>query len=166
MLKQSFPPLIEGRPTVLILGSLPGEESLRQRQYYAYPHNVFWRIMAEVFGFDRELDYAARCRELTARGVAVWDTVGAGRRSGSLDSDLRAERLNDIAGLVGQYPSIRGIGCNGATAYANLRKGFPELFASHPAIVRLPSTSPAAAGIPYPAKLAAWREFLQEEMGR
>ena len=35
-LKRSFPPMVGEKPRVLILGSLPGEESLRQQQYYAY----------------------------------------------------------------------------------------------------------------------------------
>ena len=31
-LKRSFPPMVGEKPRVLILGSLPGEESLRQQQ--------------------------------------------------------------------------------------------------------------------------------------
>ena len=55
--KQSFPPSVYPGAKVLILGSMPGEESLRQQQYYAFPQNAFWKIMGELFGFSRDLPY-------------------------------------------------------------------------------------------------------------
>ena len=49
MTKYSFPPLIDYSSKILVLGSLPGEESLKQVQYYAHPRNAFWKIMFIVF---------------------------------------------------------------------------------------------------------------------
>ena len=46
---QSFPPIVSERSKVLILGTMPGERSLKTGQYYAHPQNAFWRIMGELF---------------------------------------------------------------------------------------------------------------------
>jgi G:T/U-mismatch repair DNA glycosylase len=52
---------------------LPGAASLAARQYYAQPHNAFWRIMGELFGAGPDVPYAARADRLRASGIALWD---------------------------------------------------------------------------------------------
>ena len=48
--KASFPPVVDARTRVLLLGSLPGEVSLAKVQYYAHPQNQFWRLIGTVVG--------------------------------------------------------------------------------------------------------------------
>ena len=48
--KYSFPPIEDGHLEILILGSLPGDESIRRGQYYAHPRNRFWPLMAKLLG--------------------------------------------------------------------------------------------------------------------
>ena len=47
---QSFPPIVSERSKLFILGSMPGEVSLKAGQYYAHPRHAFWPIMGELFG--------------------------------------------------------------------------------------------------------------------
>ena len=56
----SFPPIASGTARVLILGTMPGRLSLRERQYYAHPQNLFWRIIGGILGFDPAIPYEAR----------------------------------------------------------------------------------------------------------
>ena len=152
---RSFPYSADENAKVLVLGSMPGAESLRQQQYYAFKHNAFWRIMGEVYGFSPELPYLERLAALRRCGVALWDVLAACERPGSLDSDIRAARPNDIPGLVKKLPKLERILCNGGASRSFLRRFFPELDAQ-----QLPSTSPAAARFTYTEKLAAWKTAL------
>ena len=153
--RKSFPYSADENARVLILGSMPGAESLRRQEYYAFKHNAFWRIMGEICGFSPELPYLERLAALRHHGVALWDVLAACERPGSLDSDIRAARPNDVAGLVKKLPKLEMILCNGGAARSFLRRFFPDLAAR-----QLPSTSPAAARWSYADKLAAWREAL------
>lgn len=165
--KHSFEPAWQPECRVLILGSLPGEESLRRAEYYAHRRNVFWRIADEWFGIPRELPYHERLAALNRAGVALWDVVGSAYRRGSLDRDLTGTAPNDIGELVGRLPRLLRIGCNGTAAYELLRRSAPELFAeTRFEIRRLPSTSPAAAGIRYETKKSAFAAlFLEAGLG-
>ena len=151
----SFDFSADGDARILVLGSMPGKESLRKGEYYAFRHNAFWRIMGEVYGFSPELPYGDRLAELRRNGVALWDVLAECERPGSLDSAIRAPRPNDIPGLVKRLPRLERILCNGGAARGYLHRFFPELEAE-----RLPSTSPAAARWSYAQKLAAWKTAL------
>ena len=152
----SFPPSVDESARVLILGSMPGAESLRQQQYYAFRHNVFWRIMGELYDFPVETPYPERLAILRRHRIALWDVLAECERPGSLDSSIRAPRPNDIPGLAGKLPHLEKILCNGGAARNYLHRFFPELDAQ-----QLPSTSPAAARFSYAQKLAAWKAALE-----
>jgi hypoxanthine-DNA glycosylase len=160
-----FPPIARADARVLVLGSLPGQVSLARQQYYAQPRNAFWKIAGELFGFDPALDYAGRQRRLVAQRVALWDVCAAAVRPGSLDARiLRASVVpNDFAAFLAAHRRIRRICFNGATAASLFeRLVWPTLPASLQDLprIRLPSTSPAHAGMSHAHKLAAWRRAL------
>lgn len=155
--KRSFPPVVDAGTRVLVLGSLPGEESLARRQYYGNPRNHFWRLIGAVAGVDLvPLPYEQRLEALLAAGIGLWDTVGSAARRGSLDGAIKAHRANDLAALVQTLPRLRAVGFNGGKS-ASL--GLPLLAGrADLALIPLPSSSPAYT-IPFDAKLAAWKRL-------
>ncbi|HEX6813121.1 MAG TPA: DNA-deoxyinosine glycosylase [Planctomycetota bacterium] len=160
-----FPAIASTNARVLILGSMPGVRSLEARQYYAHPHNAFWRILGELCGFPPAASYRERTRQLRARGIALWDVLLSCERSGSLDSSIvRASmRTNDFAGFLARHRGIGLVLCNGGTAFelfsVRVRPALPPPWNEVPCL-RMPSTSPANAGLRVPQKLAAWQKAL------
>ncbi|HWH16924.1 MAG TPA: DNA-deoxyinosine glycosylase [Allosphingosinicella sp.] len=165
ILKHSFPPVVDQRTRLLVLGSLPGEESLARRQYYANPRNQFWRLMSEVIGVELvPLGYEARLEALLEAGVGLWDSVGSALREGSLDAAIRGHSANPLRALAASLPDLRAVAFNGGTS---ARIGQKELgpeggFERIP----LPSSSPTFT-LSFERKLEAWlrlRPFL--DLGR
>ncbi len=85
--KRSFPPVVDEQARVLVLGTLPGEESLRRQQYYAHPRNLFWPILFALFDAAPVADYGARLGFAAAQRVALWDVCMLGEREASADAD-------------------------------------------------------------------------------
>jgi TDG/mug DNA glycosylase family protein len=163
---KGFPPIADARARVLILGSLPGQVSLQQQQYYAHPHNAFWKIMGRLFGAGPELPYAERAQRLMQNGVALWDVCAAAQRPGSLDAAIVHASVvqNDFAAFIESHPDIDLICFNGGKAADLYRRlvlpGFPTTLR----VIRtetLPSTSPAHAAMTYADKLARWAAVLK-----
>ena len=161
--KRCFPPVVDARTRVLILGSLPGEASLAHQQYYAHKQNKFWHLVGEVIGVDLPaLDYEARLLALLDHRVGLWDVVAEARRDGSLDSRIRERDDNDLVGLAAGLPHLTTIAFNGATA---ARIGMKNLgpSAERYEIVKLPSSSPAFT-MAFAEKARAWA-VLMEALG-
>jgi hypoxanthine-DNA glycosylase len=164
-LRTAFPPVARADARILILGSLPGEESLRRGEYYAKAQNRFWWIMGQVFEAGPDLPYTARCARLLGHGIALWDVCAAAERHGSLDSAIVAASVvpNDFAGFLSNHAAIRRIAFNGQKAEKlfcrHVLNALPRELAALPR-VSLPSTSPAHAGMSATMKLATWREGL------
>ena len=151
--KRSMPSVGAAAPTLLLLGSLPGEASLRAQRYYAHPQNQFWRLLGAALAEPlAELDYDARLARLAARGVALWDVVGEARRSGSLDAALREVSVNPLTDYVVRQPQLSAIGFNGQTA---AKLGRAAIGHSVATLIDLPSSSPAYT-LAFADKAACW----------
>ena len=155
--------MVDANTRVLVLGSLPGEESLARAQYYGHPRNLFWRLMGRVIGADLvALPYEERLATLLAAHVGLWDVVEAAEREGSLDAAIRAASANDLRTLVATLPNLRAVGFNGATS---AKIGMPQLAWASLELIRLPSSSPAYASRAYDEKLQNWMQLARFVQG-
>lgn len=154
----SFKPVINADSKILILGSMPGRESLHKGEYYGHPRNAFWRIMFCLLGEEPTEDYAAKKRMLLVHGIALWDVIQSCERKGSLDSAIKNIVPNDFFSLYERYPNIQHVFFNGAKAQDSYRRNIG--FDDNKSFARLPSTSPAHA-VKFDKKLKAWREILK-----
>jgi hypoxanthine-DNA glycosylase len=163
-LKRSFAPVVDEGTRVLLLGSLPGEQSLALGQYYGNPRNQFWKLMEAVTGVALgALPYPARLQALLEAGIGLWDVVETASRAGSLDAAIRDHRVNSLAELAASLPALRAIAFNGGTS---ARLGMKALGPDAPwTLVPLPSSSPAFT-LPFAQKLERWlalRTFLDTD---
>jgi double-stranded uracil-DNA glycosylase len=152
-LKRSFPPVADGDTRLIVLGSLPGEQSLARGRYYAHPRNQFWALMSGVVGTDLvPLGYQERLRTLLRAGVGLWDTVASATREGSLDAAIRNHSPNALPELAARLPKLRGFAFNGGKSAAVGRKALGD---TPLRLIQLPSSSPAYT-LPFAEKQAAW----------
>ena len=89
-----FPPIADSNARILILGSMPGQASLRAGQYYAHPRNAFWPIMGSLIGAGPGFPYPERIRILLSARIAVWDVLALCIRHSSMDADIEAASIN------------------------------------------------------------------------
>lgn len=164
-MKTAFPPIVADHSRVLILGSMPGEISLVQQQYYAHPRNAFWWIMDQLLGIPQEHSYAQRIAALRAHGIALWDVLHRCERTGSLDSAIQqhSAEANDFALFLSRYDGIRAICFNGKSVQQMFQRHVIRGLGFQPQqkLLTLPSTSPANARLRPDAKLNAWAVITQ-----
>lgn len=104
-------------------------------------------------------------RQVAGKGLSIWDVLRDCVRPGSLDSDIDENTAvtNDFRAFFINHPHIGRIFFNGAKAESIYRKrvlpDLPERLAVLP-MVRLPSTSPANAGMSFEQKKTAWKAIV------
>jgi hypoxanthine-DNA glycosylase len=159
---RSFAPVSRPDATVLILGSMPGAASLAAGEYYAHPRNTFWDLMGELAGAHRSVPYAQRLQRLLDARIALWDVMASCERHNSLDADIEEDSIvpNDFAAFFDAHPQIGCVLFNGAKAEQSFRRYVLPTLSRPLHLQRLPSTSPAHAGLRPADKLKAWRQAL------
>jgi hypoxanthine-DNA glycosylase len=155
----SFLPISNSNATILILGTMPSEQSLARNQYYGNPRNAFWKIIFTVFNTPFSTDYELRKRLLLENQIALWDVLQACVREGSLDSAIEQEIPNNFNSFLKAHPNIKQIYFNGQKAATYFKKYIPK--DTHYNLTTLPSTSPAHAGKSFEIKLQEWSVILQ-----
>ncbi len=157
MQKFSFAPIASKDAQVLILGTLPGEQSLLLQQYYAHAANAFWKIMFAIFEKDYTTDYTSKKHLLQTHQIALWDVLMQAEREGSLDSAIRNEQPNDFSTFLKTHKNVKTIFFNGQNACKLFHKHVP--LQNEMQFITLPSTSPAHAAKSFANKLKDWEQI-------
>lgn len=153
--KSGFDPEIDDRCRVLILGSYPGKDSLKKRQYYGHEKNQFWRLIGDLIGKELiDLPYEERMKTLKDNHIGLWDVYLSVERKGSLDSAIKKPVLNDFSRLKEMCPELKIICFNGKKA----GKHSSDLEKLGYDTITLLSSSPANA-IKYEIKLSDWKRM-------
>ncbi|MCH8836830.1 MAG: DNA-deoxyinosine glycosylase [Candidatus Marinimicrobia bacterium] len=165
-IKIGLPPVIWERSRILILGTLPGDDSLRLQEYYAHGNNQFWKILPVVYGETVGVGYSQRLEFLQGKGVALWDVLRSAKRAGSSDSSIEAEVANDFVDLLKIYTNLKAIVFNGRGAQKLFRRHAEKSLAtvSRPSLPTFyfPSTSPTPGRyvLPLEKKVVRWKSLL------
>ena len=156
--KMSFEPLSNIDITVLILGSLPEDESLELSEYYGHSRNRFRKIISTITNHNLPTTYAEKIALLLNSKIGVWDVAHKADRKGSLDSSIQNEQPNDLDSFILKHKNIKVIGFNGKKS----QKLFDKYFKRKNTIkyISLPSSSPANAGINFESICDIWRQLF------
>lgn len=152
---EAFTPIVDENSKVLILGSMPGAESLRQSNYYAFPRNQFWKIIYEFFDGEMDEDFDMRYGFLLDHNIALWDVLKYCKREGSLDSNIKDEIPNDFREFFNKYPNIEYVFFNGTKAQQLFKRHIGYDMEGIKEFHLLPSTSPTNTQ-KYQYKLEKW----------
>jgi TDG/mug DNA glycosylase family protein len=149
-------PVYDGSSRVLILGTMPGVQSLLKQEYYGYRQNAFWKIIYSLFDEDLSDDYEQKIAFLLKHKIALWDVLESCEREGSADADIKNPIPNDIPALLKEHANIEHIYFNGGNAEKLFKMHIKKkINDSCPKLSTLPSTSPANA-VPFTEKLKRW----------
>ena len=158
MMKQSFLPILSNEPRILILGSLPGDLSIKKNQYYAHPQNKFWKILFAIYNESFSENYEFRQQLTLNNHLALWDVAHSAIRKGSMDVEMKDEKPNKIDELLTEYPTIEKVLFNGKKAEQLFFKNFEQK--THINYISLPSTSPANAQYSLDRLIEIWKNAL------
>lgn len=147
---KSFDAIVNTECKMLILGTMPGNDSLNAQEYYAHEDNLFWDIIFRIcdknWKMDElvEEDYETKKALLLKNKIAVWDVLKHCDRKGSLDKAIRNLAHNDFKYFFTKHSNIKHVFFNGKKAkeYFDEFNSIPEIFEGRD-FIPLPSTSPS-----------------------
>lgn len=157
MNKECLIPWVNQESEILILGTMPGEESLQQQSYYVHPSNRFWRILHSIYDNCSSEDNK---EFVLTNKIALWDCLSSCNRQGSADSTIKDEVPNNIEEFLDNNPNIRKIILNGTKAL----KAFKQCLSKQNIIcpfVCCSSTSGANTRVTLKDQIVEWANALE-----
>jgi hypoxanthine-DNA glycosylase len=156
--KLSFDPISNYETSILILGSMPGDKSLKLEEYYAHSGNRFWKIISTITNSNLPITYSDKKELLLKSKIGIWDVAYKVKRKGSLDTNIKDEEPNDLDNFLANHKSIKVIGFNGKKSEAIFDRFFTRK--NEIKYVSLLSTSSANSGFKFDAICEQWQQIL------
>jgi len=143
-----LPPVYDNNSIILILGTIPGIESISSKTYYANPRNHFWDFMSRLIDptyppyqiFNHSTPYENRYKMLSDNKIALWDTIANCIRDGNGDDAIIDPVLNNFDEIL-SAGKIRHIVFNGQNAKRYYWRGKNHIKYPDCMYYQLPSTS-------------------------
>ena len=107
---EGFPPLMCHEPRILLLGTIPGKNSISANEYYYDNSN---RLSTQKL----PTNYTEKKVLLEHLHVVLWDYYQFVERTNSTDKGILEGTPNDIVGFVRKNPTITKIAINGYGKY-------------------------------------------------
>ncbi|RRJ93376.1 DNA-deoxyinosine glycosylase [Flavobacterium macacae] len=158
-MKKAFFPLINQNSKILILGTMPGEKSLELQEYYGNRGNSFWKLLFTLFDQPLPENYAEKKQLLIEKNIALWDVLEFCERTGSLDSNIKNEKVNDFKSFYKKYPNIKHVFFSSKNASNYYDKYVGRRIDVQYTI--LPSPSGANASKSFLQKLEEWKAIME-----
>jgi hypoxanthine-DNA glycosylase len=158
MIKKAFAPIVDENSKILILGTMPGERSLQQQQYYGHKGNQFWKLIFTLVDRPLSDNYEEKKQLLLNKGIALWDVLEYCERTSSADSAIKNECPNDFGAFYKNFPGIQNVFFSSGKAAELYTKYIvrDEKLSYH----QLPSPSGANTWKTFEEKLAEWKKVL------
>jgi len=154
--KKCLEPWINEKTRILIIGTMPGEESLQKQTYYANSRNKFWSYIQNILNNGQELKTIDEKKNLLlSKGIGLWDSLSICKRYGSLDSNIKHEYPNDFS----KFQYVQYLLFNGQQALKYF-KSYNNEYLMQRKSFNLPSTSPANTSISDEIKFEKWKKAL------
>ena len=103
---EGFPPLMCHEPRVLILGTIPGKNSISANEYYYDNSNRMWKMLAKLATQKMPTNYTEKKLLLEHLHVVLWDYYQFVERTNGTDKGILEGIPNDIVGFVRKNPTI------------------------------------------------------------
>ena len=154
----------EGDPHIVILGTLPGDESIRSGKYYEDERNDFWKILDGIWEGINSPSYKIKMETLQKNHIILWDVLKSAEREGSGDRAIINPTPNNFNDLFSKYKNINLIIFNGKSPYKWMKKRqIRELLDYNPKKVRtLPSSSRSNTHKTLKEKTEEWKKELKD----
>ena len=119
---EGFEPLMCDIPKIVIMGTLPGRESLEHKEYYYSNSNRIWQVLCLLTGETIPRNYEQKKALLAKYHIVLGDYYKSAIRPGSDDRKIQDGIPNDMVAFIRENPTIDTFAINGFGKYKKFGK--------------------------------------------